>query len=350
MHDLTCKEYIELINSLNLPSRNRQVLFQKIRYGGGVINASFGDQLVFNSNTYATSYFVNDVFTNLGKDFYHLLKYSKWKKEFIDAIPNFFSNTSGSKKNEYFTKIYEVIKKSEELNLKSLENRNFFLKIFHIAVNIEAKIEEDSIVKIMYDMFKDKENIDLDLFKEIFALYIEKIKTDAKYQKRINDIKAWAATQDFTELTKKYKNIRNYFDDSNEEKVFTASSKKYDLKAIAKQNKTKLSVIQQNFNELNNFISEKLKTNENIQDFIIRDEKIFYKVLIVYDKRDFVINAAIKMHESFFAMIKGSESLEKELMYSLWDKLMMKADLESSFAEANKGTGQIEAPRKITKL
>lgn len=346
MQDLTCKEYVEFINGLNLPSKTKEQLFRKITHHGSLANEKF----VLNCINRGLNEFINHAIHLLKKDFAPLLKYSKWKNGFMDAALYYINQSHGSKKNEYFMNIYEVIQNSSELNLSQPVNKNFFLKIFHIAVNLGAKIEEDSVVKVMYDMFKNKEKIDSELLKEMFALYIEKIATDVKYQKRINDIKAWASTQDFTLLLTKYKNIRNYFDESNEEKLFTASSKKYDLKIIAKENKTKLSILQQNFNALNNFISDKLKTNDNIQDFIIRDEKIFYKVLIIYDKRDFVIDAAIKMHEAFFGMIKGSESIENELMVSLWDKLMMKGDLENSFAQFDKESVKVEAPRKINKI
>lgn len=346
MQDLTCKEYVEFIHSLNLSSTTKEQLFRKIKISGHFVN----HQLVFNCINRGSNEFIKHAMSLLNKDFIHLLKYSKWKNGFIDASTYFLTNTYGSKKNDFFMNVYEIVKHSDELSLSKPTNRNFFLGLFQIAVNIDAKIEEDSIVKVMYDMFKNKENVDSELLKEIFALYIEKITTDAKYQKRINDIKTWASTQDFTILLTKYKNIRNYFDDSNEEQVFTASSKKYDLKVIAKENKTKLSILQQNFNVLNDFISEKLKTNENIQDFIIRDEKIFYKVLIIYDKRDYVIDTAIKMHEAFLAMIKGSESVERELMESLWEKLMMKGDLENSFAQTDNVSTRVDAPRKVSKV
>lgn len=350
MQDLTCREYIKIINDVKIHHNLKEKLFKKIRYNGGSFKEDFGNQFVFNMMTQAPVYCINDIFSSLGKDFSPFLKYTKWKNTFQESCIQFFNTKYGSNKNEYFMSFYELTKNTEELSLKNSENKIFFLSMFHIAVNIGAKIEEDSVVKVIYDMFNNKENIDLDLFKEIFALYIEKITTNQKYQKRINDIKEWASTQDFSELEKKYKNIRNYFDKSNDEKLFTASSKKYDLKVIAKENKTKLTIVEQNFNALNNFISEKLKTNNNIQDFIIRDEKIFYKVLIIYDKRDFVIDAAIKMHEAFFGMIKGSVDIEKELMYSLWDKLMMKADIENSLSQQNYEIKKAELPRKVSKL
>jgi hypothetical protein len=346
MQDLTCKEYIQFIDSLKLSSSIKEQLLRKVKQNGLLVN----EKLVFNCLNRGSNEFINHAFGLLKGNINHLFKYSKWKNGFMEATLACFKNLYGSKKNEYLMSIYEVLKDSKELNLSLPANKNFFLQIFHIAVNIDAKVEEDSVVRVMYDMFKNKEKIDVELLKEMFALYIEKITTDVKYQKRINDIKAWASTQDFTNLLTKYKNIRNYFDESNEEKVFTASSKKYDLKVIAKENKTKLSILLQNFNALNNFISDKLKTNENIQDFIIRDEKIFYKVLIIYDKRDFVIDAAIKMHEAFFGMIRGSESIENELMASLWEKLMMKGDLENSFAQSEQDSSKALVPRKVNKL
>jgi len=339
MHDLTCEEFRKIIDNSKASPYRKSALKNRLESING---------FVFDSINTGTYYLISESIDILDDDFPQLLKYSRWKKHFKDDVINYINHYSGSKKNEHFLKVYSIIKKSNEFNFNNKENQIFFFSLFNSVIKLKTKIEEDSIVRVMYDMFKNKESLNLDFFKEIFAIYIENIHTDQKYQKRVNDIKEWGANQNFTDLYSKYKNIRNIFESGNEEKIYYASSKKYDLKAIAKTKKTKLTIINQNFSYLNNFISEKLKTNSNIHDFIIRDEKIFYKVIVIYEKRDFVIDACIKMHEALFEIIDKSEEIEKLLIQNLWDKLMIKADIEESFNIVNKD--KLDKPQKVNKL
>jgi hypothetical protein len=357
MDDLTYKEYVEIIVNSGLGEEfvkrfKEWVLPGNRTTSGNEALITYGNKFVCDLTNSNKTFLVSILFEQMDEKFVQFLKYKKWKDAFIENAINKVKSLSGSPKNVFIDNLYTIIKSSDELSLSKKENREFFLNLFRSAADLKNKNEEESLVQILQDIFKNKEqrNIDLDFFKELFAIYIEFINTNPKYQNKINAIKNWAKDQDFSALAGKYKNIRHYFEDEVGEKIFNASVKTYDLKDIAKKNKIKNTVMQQNFFALNQFLDEKLKGNSNIQNFIALNENIFFKVLIVYEKRDRVIDAAINMHETFFEMIKGTENVEYDLMDLIWEKLSLKANIETSLGVDNVEQEPALIPRKVKKI
>ena len=336
MTDFTCKEFIKLIDDFNLPTINREnalsnaglpknikLLTEELANSSLISNLKqpiinyLHDLLSQNSNIMEPE--------NLEK----LLQHEAWINAFHQRNLLRIKNISGAHKNKSVMRIYNLHKESNSLSFIHQNNREVFKKFFSLASKLNVEVEEDSVVKVMYDIFENKSKNDIEFVKEIFAIYLENVATNPKYQFRVNTVKKWAETQDFSNLYEKYKNIRTLFEDSNIEEIFTASSKKYDLSKLVKEKGSTLKCVKNNFDMLNSFIEEKLKTNSNLQNFVVIDEKICHKVLFVYKERDNFIDSAIQMHELFFNRLSGNKTLENDLMNEIWDKLMLKAELKT---------------------
>ncbi len=328
MKDILRKDFAILMKSLNL---NKEVYDSALR----TVNCDDDNGNTFSLKSHLHSdYIVMGLFNILHKDMKVLMKYDDWRDSLIENTLKMlhYQSYSGSQKNLFLCGFYQVFRDSPELGFKDKDKKELFLKIFESSTELKSKNEEQSIIFILTDLFNNINNVDKDFFKEVFSIYLEKIKTDPKYQNKINKIKEWANNEDFSFLYGKYKNIRNIFDNNNEEKTFSASIKKYNLTELAKETKTKVVNIERNFNSLNSFLEDKLKGNSNIQNFLSIDEKIIQKVIIIYDNRDSVIDAAVKIHDLFFQNINDSKKVETELMENLWNKLLLKTALTNDLS------------------
>jgi hypothetical protein len=342
MNDLTKKEFSDYILNLKLDLKtNEKVLKQFSCFE--LKKENFNDPIL--DGRYATDYLVMYAFENLRNDFTPLLQYESWKNNFLATTERKLSYKSytGNGKNLFLSTFYKVYQKSEFLGFETKESCERFKKLFTYTTNLTCKNEEQSLVYILSDLFSNINKIDNNFFKELFAIYVENVKTDPKYQVKINKIKEWGETQDFSFLGDKYKNIKNLFDVSKEETVFSASIKKYDLLDISKQTKSKPTWIEQNFNSLNKFIQTKLHGNANIQNFIVQDEKIFQKVIIIYEKRDSIVDAAVKIHDIFFEQLNSIKKIDIELMEDIWNKVTLHTELNNSLTiqENNKKVRKI---------
>lgn len=329
MNDLTKKEFSDYILNLKLDQKTNDSVLKQFscfelkdeKYNEPILDGRF-----------STEYLVFFAFENLRNDFTPLLKYDLWRTTFLEATDRKIQYLSGSEKNLFLSTFYKVYQKSEFFGFDNPKSCNNFISLFTKATNFTCKNEEQGVVYILNDLFSNIETTDKEFFKELFAIYLENVKTDPKYQIKINKIKDWAATQDFSFLGEKYKNIRNVFDVSNEEVVYSASIKKYDLLEISKQTKTKPTWVEQNFKALNNFIQKKLVGNSNIQNFLVQDEKIFQKVIIIYEKRDSIVDATVKIHDVFFDQIQKTSKIEIDLMEQIWSKITLHTELSNNLA------------------
>lgn len=343
---MTCKEYIEIIDGLDISLISRGALYDLINYTkDGTLDKLFVMDVI--DSEYSL---VSEVFRHVGQDIEPFLQYRKWKNKFIAVAHNKLGESFGHEKNLLFTKIFQIFKNSPNLNLKEKDNQDYFLNLFKKSVELRAKNEEQSVVHVLYSLFKEKEELTKEFLKELFAIYVDNIKTDPKYQYRIKEIKDWAINQDFSELSKKYKNIRNYFNTDLSEKICEASVKRYDLNDIAEKTKTKLVWIEENFNAITKLVDKKLIGNTNIHNFVCIDEKIFHKVILVYEKRDSIVEAATTIHDVFFSMISKTKSLETELIENLWEKLSLKAEIEADFNKHNKQHPKPNVSTKVQKI
>lgn len=348
MDDLTCKQYIEIIESLNIESTSRNDLYDLINYGS-IHNSLLDTKLVMTTGK-QEYIIVSEAFRLLGQDIQPFLSYKKWKNKFIAVAHNRIGEIYGHEKNLFFTKVFQLFQKSPELSLVNKDNQNYFLSLFKKSVDLKAKNEEQSVVHALHTLFRNKENVPKEFIKELFAIYIENINPDPKYQSRIKEIKEWAVNEDFSELSQKYKNIRNYFNTDLSEKICEASIKRYDLQDIAEKTKTKLFWVEDNFKAINSLLSEKVIGNNNIHNFVCVDEKIFNKVIVVYEKRDPVVEAVTNFHDIFFSMINNTKSREEQLIKDLWEKLLLKTEIEIDFKKEDKKNPKTNVPVKVQKL
>lgn len=348
MDDLTCKQYIDIIESLNLESTSRNALYDLINYGS-ISNNLLDTKLVMSTGNSEYN-IVSEVFRHLGQDIQPFLKYKNWKNKFMAVAHNRLGESHGYEKNLLFTKIFQIFTDCQNLKLSEKENQNYFISLFKKCVDLKSKNEEQSVVHALHSLFRRKENLPKEFFKELFAIYVENITTDSKYQSRIKEIKDWAVNEDFSELSKKYKNIRSYFNTDLSEKICEASIKRYDLNDIAAKTKTKLVWIEENFTAMNKFLSEKLVGNTNIHNFVCIDEKIFHKVVVVYERRDPIVEAVISMHDILFSMIKSTKKREDELISDLWGKLVLKTEIETEFKKDERKNPKIHTSVKVQKI
>jgi hypothetical protein len=348
MDDLTCKQYVDIIQSLNIESTSRNALYDLINYSS-ISNSLLDTKLVMNTGNSEYN-IVSEVFRHLGQDIQPFLAYKIWKNKFMAVAHNRIGETHGYEKNLLFTKIFNIFTDSPYLKLSEKENQNYFISIFKKSVDLKSRNEEQSVVHVLHSLFRKRESLPKEFFKELFAIYVENIQTDSKYQSRIKEIKDWAVNEDFSELSKKYKNIRSYFNTDLSEKICEASVKRYDLNDIAAKTKTKLVWIEENFNAINKFLFDKLVGNTNIHNFMYVNEKIFHKIVVVYEKRDPVVEAVISMHDIFFSMIKSTKAREDELISELWEKLVLKSEIETEFKKDDKKNPKTHSPVKVQKL
>lgn len=339
MKDLTKKEFSDYINNLNLDKKNKENILNK--FSCFELAKEQTSEPTLENSRYLKDSLVFFAFETLKNDFIPLLKYDYWRESYIETINQIFqyNHYSGSSKNLFLSNFYQIYQKSEFFGFSNKESCNRFIHFFTKATNLICKNEEQSIVCILNDLFSKIDKIDKDFFKELFAIYLENIKTDPKYQIKINKIKKWGETQDFNFLGEKYKNIRNFFDSSQEETVFTASVKKFNLVEMSKKNKTKINGLEHAFNTLNQFISKKLIGNSNIQNFIVQDEKIFHKIIVVYEKRDSFVEATLKIHDLFFEYLRQNTKVELNFaIEELWSKITLHAELNNKLTnkEENK--------------
>lgn len=351
MDDITYKEYIDIINNLEITITVKGKLYELINKKPYHLDDNISNNFIMDIIEQGTEYhLVAKIFECLEEDIKPFLAYKKWKNKFIAVVHNKLGEVSGHEKNLFFSKVYNLFQNSSNLNLKHKDNQNYFISLFKKSVILKAKNEEQSVVHVLHSLFRDKEKLPKNFLMELFAIYVEYINTDEKYQSRIKEIKAWAINEDFSELSNKYKKIKNYFNTDLNELICSASVKRYDLNSIAEKTSTKLIWVEENFTAINKLLSEKLANNTNVHNFTCIDEKLFHKVVLVYEKRDSIIEVATNIHDIFFSMINKTKSLENEMINDLWNKLVLKTEIENDFEKYHKKNPKNIIQSKVKKI
>lgn len=325
IEDITKKNFLEFIENLKIESKLKyQILthFSCLK----LLESQYEESIFKNKNK---EYSIFYLFNNLGTEFKPLLNNALVKQIFIEySLEKFqYSHVTGTEKNIFLTSFFDIYSTSEHLGFINKNSCDFFISIFKEAVKLKNKNEEQSITYVLNKLFDQIEVIDKDFFKEIFSIYIDNINPNQKYFFKINKIKNWARKQDFSTLSTKYKNIRNFLNSTKEEQIFLTSSKNYDLGEISRHKKLNFSIIENLFISLNLFLKDTLIGNKNIRNFIVQDEKIYNTVLIVYSKRDHIVESATKLHDIFFEQLSSTTNIDNNLIKNVWDKLVLNNSL-----------------------
>jgi hypothetical protein len=263
----------------------------------------------------------------LQENFSFFLQYDECKNWFLNHNKMIAPSTLITNN---FEAIYNILKKSEHVSIHKKEYKDFLLDLINLRTTYGIlDVEELSpIIKIVEDIFKNKQELGVEFFKEIFALYVENVRTHPEYKESIDKIKEWAIDEDFTSLYPKYKNIRELIEGSEDEQELSTLLKKIDLTNISQKSNISINKIKNNIQKLHLFLTDKLKSNDNFQNITLIDQRSIFKLMITYKEKDKLINSILEMHNDFINTMK--KDVSEEDIQSLWLKCVLNSELETN--------------------
>lgn len=327
MENLTKKEFIQIIDDLNLNQEEKYQVYKICK-----IPEYFYDLEGYNLNeplfepTLKKISVAFEMMEVLKEKFAVFLKYEAWRNDFLSTIKEV---APSSLITELLLPFYNILKNSDILSIHNPEYKDFLIEVIQsrtIYSILDAK-EYAPIIKIMEDIFNNKDELGINFFKEVFAIYIENSRIYSVHKDTIDKMKNWALDQDFTHLYPKYRNIRELFEASEDEQELITFVKKVDLSTLAKQKTIPLSIFKKNIEVLHSFITNKLKMNTNFHNISTLDQRSIFKVMLTYKERDELINSIIDMQDDFIKNMPR-KSVEFSEIEPLWLTYSLKNELD----------------------